>query len=89
MNSYKFHEVIDDSRLDSYLLVLELIKRQAQVEFDFRSTSFIAPAGMALLCCLVDAALERKRSLRFHLGKKLARQYPFVVQLKMIAENNR
>ena len=85
MNTVLFQDVISDGRIDSYLLASKKASAAKRIHFDFHPTTSITPAGYALLASLIDAALEKKCLPEFSIPKPLARQFPFLNQLKEIA----
>ncbi len=60
-----FPTLIDDSRLDSYLIALKSLTEKKTVEWVFPKNIRISPAGMAILCCLVEAAKEKEVLIHF------------------------
>lgn len=86
MKSHRFPHLIDDSRLDSYSIILEKIQKQGLDEFDLKATSLMAPAGAAILSCLTDAVLERGKSVHFVIGKEY--EMPFIAHLDSLVKKS-
>lgn len=66
----QFPTIIDDSRLDSYLLILKNLKEKKKAEWIFSKNTQISPAGEAILCCLLDVAKESSLPIKFKIKEK-------------------
>ena len=56
---------IDDSRVDSYLNLLQALQTHSEIAIALRPDTRISPAGHSILACLTDAAFEQKCRLRW------------------------
>ncbi len=82
-----FNKEISDKRIDSYLLILEQFatRSSSHIELRFLPQTLFSPAGLAILCCLIDKACETNMHLHWHIPSGLQKRYPFLKQLREIS----
>jgi len=81
---------IDDERVDSFLKILELIRKshpnKVSLVLNWTKVDKISPAGFAILCIIFDTSLEQKCTLRNIYIKSKFDKYPIIQNLKKIDE---
>ncbi|MBI2336823.1 MAG: hypothetical protein HYU97_08710 [Deltaproteobacteria bacterium] len=84
MLTIDFPKEIGDSRIDSYLFILESFLTTKQVCLRFSTKTKISPAGFAILACLFDKACELGIRIDWNIPQSLKRQCPYLQQLSEI-----
>lgn len=85
---FDFNSEIGDSRVDSYLLMLESLTGKREVQFSFSTKTRISPAGFAILACLVDKACEAGAQVHWKIPKVVQKNYPYLKQLSEMDLNS-
>lgn len=77
---YLLPQIIDDSRINNYLILMDKIKKHPSIEIQTRPSFLISPAGHAILCCFCDQALENQMALIWNHPS-----HPFLKLLKTLS----
>lgn len=74
--------VLEDGRLDTLLKIFYLMKTSSQtakkIRLNWSKVNQISPAGLAILACLFDSAVEHKCRVECVFVKKVLKNYPVV-----------
>lgn len=88
MISYRLPAIIEDSRIDKYLIVLQSLKKQNQLKLKFQLQTLISPAGYGILACLCDTAIERKSVIHWPTDNEVKSLHPYIIKLISIQKEN-
>lgn len=80
MPSFQLPKIIEDSRIDIYLILLEAIKKHPKIALEFFRPTQISPAGHAILACLCDSIIEQRCAVLWSSKKTGAHSFISLIQ---------
>lgn len=83
-----FPEILSDSRMDNYLILLQSLKDKTSLTFKFRPKTQLSPAGHAILACLCDRAVEQQAQIDWEIPQRTRKKINFLSQLQNILKNS-